>query len=381
MVKVKNDLSNYWDNIAEKGNKERDLKKELNSLELYYYGKVPLDSIFIENSEDFSKQFSKKLNEKLESILIKYKFFSDEEIDQKKNKFISKLNENLSLIIKKKSFCRISFPAYPLYLFLLAFSSILEQAQFSIEKNQITVKGMDENKIVYFNLNMKNDNYIFFRKGKINLNIKKLASLLKCHKEDKSKAEILFCENILDINLYSKKHHSTITRMLNTLNLDSENFNFNNLYQIEYISRFSLSIEKFEHLLRNIELFSGFIRIIINEKGISFKEIGKNIKNEIFWGKKLIEKLKFNFNPILKQIDNETNIQKKEELKEIIEKKVCSSAHSIAFFNLIGKLVKPLKNNDSLKFELRNNHPIKVIIDYKELAETNLILYHSPIVE
>jgi len=75
-------------------------------------------------NREFSEEFMSKLNKNLYSIFKESPDRSNKDIIQDKDKFISMLNANLDLLIRKQIYCSISFLAYLLSQFNSIFKRI-----------------------------------------------------------------------------------------------------------------------------------------------------------------------------------------------------------------------------------------------------------------
>lgn len=360
MTTTKNKFN--WNKLAKKGEFENQLKEELNLYRnkiiknIFNYKESP----FSQNSNRFTSNFLKDLNEKLDNTCSKYNILSEKERKVKKERFISEINNNLNLIINKKALCSIEFDAYMFYLFIKALSSILDEIEIEIHPDKIHILTMDPLRIIIFNINIKNNSYRFYQKGNIGVNLDDLQKVLKCKSSDLSKTILTFGMEKIFITINSKKFYSNIKRSLKCIDYHKMGeIKIDQLHKIKYPCEFELTREKLNYLLENLGNYSEIIKIKSSSDEISFIDEGILGKGKISWKNCHIKKL---------------NI----ETKNNGIQNYCEGSYSLEFFNVNNKIASVLDNLDEIIFFLKENFPLKSEIKFHKLGEVSIIFYISP---
>jgi len=140
MVEIKKE---FWDQMSKEGTQEGQLKDDLQDLENFFLNDINLsEDVFKKDTHVFTPEFLEPVNEKLDNVLNNYDFLTEKEREVKHNNFIADLSENLYMILEKKAFCVIRVPSFKIYNFMKAFSNIIDEDMFYIEKDKIYVRLM-----------------------------------------------------------------------------------------------------------------------------------------------------------------------------------------------------------------------------------------------
>lgn len=379
MVEAEKDM--YWSNLAEKGMNEKELKEKLNTLLLSYDKESP-SSIFIEKTSTFQKEFTHEINSKLDAIFTEYSFMKPKEITQRKKKFLKRLQERADLILNKKGFCKISFSSYPLFQFFDGLSSIIDEVEFVATREHLKIAVMDPSRICLLYILFKHKSYQFFREGKLGINIDDLKKLIKSNSSDNSHTALIFAEDRLHITIKSRKYNSTINRTLQPLDLDREEVPIENLLGIVYPSEFSILPSKLDYVIRNMDLYSEIITIKVNSNEISFSESGQLGAGNLKWTKNKIKQIHFELDSIREELKDETLSEgSKTILKNILEDKECCGAYSFTFMKQIGNMAKILVKGETINFNVKTDHPLKIYMRFKDLGNSEMLFWLSPRVE
>ncbi len=375
---VETEKDTYWSNLAERGQQEKDLNKELDAL-LFSYDEKSSSSIFIDNTNTFQKKFSIDINSKLDTIFAEHTFIKPKEIAQRKKSFLKRLNEKLDLLINKRAFCKISFPSYPIHNFFRIFSSIIDEIELVATKEHIKIAVMDPSRICLFYVVLRSKSYHFLREGKIGINLDDFQKLIKCNASDNSQTTLILAEERLHITITSREYNSTINRTLQSLDIDMEEVPIENVSGIVYPSEFSISPSKLDYVLRNMDLYSEIITIKVEQNEISFSEEGQLGAGEIIWKKKQIKNLHFDLEPIKEELKDENLSQSsKTILENILERKECIGAYSYTFMKQIGKMSDILVKGETVDFSVKTDHPLKIYMKFKDLDNTEMMFFLAP---
>ena len=68
----------------------------------------------------------------------------------------------------------------------------------------------------------------------------------------------------------------------------------------------------------------------------------------------------------------------KTKLQTILDTKQCMSAHSLSFLIWIDKIAKVLGSKDAIQISIRDDHPIRFIIQFPQLGNSSLLYYLAP---
>jgi len=261
-----------------------------------------------------------------------------------------------------------------------AFSNIIDEDMFYIEKDRIYVRLMDPSRICLMEVELRMEGFKFYRRGEVAFNIENLANILKCNVGDKATAELIFGEENLSVKIVSEKYNSVIERSLGAIDLQKEEIPFESLYKINYPCEFVLSKEKLEYLLRNLN--SEIVQITVSEFRVCFAEENIYSNGKVIWKKDNLSQLKCNFSDLESELNRQDiSDDMKGVIKKITENKECYSAYSLLFIKYISSMAKVIQAKDTIKFNIRNDNPLRAEIEFKSLGDTNMVFFIAPRVE
>ncbi len=237
---------------------------------------------------------------------------------------------------------------------------------------------MDPSRICLTRINLSDTSYKFYKNIDVALNIGDLKDVLKCEANDRSKTTLQFGEETLFLAINSEKFGSTINRTLEYLDLELEEIPLENLTKIKYIFSFSLDQARFVYMMKNLGIYSEVIDISAKEQSVIFSEEGKHGKGEFVWKKKHLLEYQFNHEVIEEELQKEYSEETKAKLQTILDTKQCMSAHSLSFLTWIDKIAKVLGSKDTIQMSIRNDHPIRIIIQFPQLGNSSLLYYLAP---
>jgi hypothetical protein len=378
----------YWDELAQKGENENKLLIEIETLRKEFTERSSSDIFSSGDSQEkilFTDEFTSELHQSLGSILSKYPNFTPTELDNKRTHYFEQIYSFLHTAHIKKVTCEITFDAYSLLKLFKALDKIISEAQFIIKPEGIFIEIMDPSRICSIQIILKESSYKYFKKGKYALNIENLTKVLSCEANDKSSITLKFSDENLFITIESEKFGSEINRTANYLDLELEPIPLENLINIKYPIQFSLEQFRFIYTMKNLGVYSEIVNITADNKSgrksVIFNESGDNGTGEVIWEKKNLSQLQF-FHDLIKteieDIKDSNNEEYKENLEAILKEQQCTSAHSLTFLKWIEEIAKVLERKDPINFSIKDDHPLRITIDFKKLGSTTLLYYLAP---
>ncbi len=381
MVETKD--QSYWESLSRKGEIESEISNQVGDL-MKIYAKTDPKIIFNTNSTSFSFTdiFTQKLHEKLDNILIQYPEITPKEANQRKAKYLDQIHEYLFRIHIKKVECEITFDAFSLLKLVIGLESIVDEGQFKSSDEGIFIEIMDPSRICLIRIKLADPSYKFISEGKCCLNIGDLKKVLFCESNDKSSAKLEFGSEKLYITIHSQKFDSTITRTLEHLDLELEDIPLEMLKNIHYPFTFSLDRDKFLYTMKNVGKYSEIVKITTDntnaDKAVIFREAGQIGTGEVNWKRSNLGSFEYHKGLLenkLQQVDNEKS---KEIIENILSEQKCTSAHSLTFLAWLNNLVKILEKNDTIQFSIREDHPMKVAMQFNKLGNSSLEYFLAP---
>ncbi len=378
MVEIKKE---FWDQMSKKGTQEGQLKNELRDLRGYFLDNANLsEEVFKKDTNIFTTKFLEHVDKRLNTILNNYDILTEKERELQQKNFMTDLSNDLHMILERKAFCVIRVPSFKIYNFMNAFSNIIDEDMFFIEEERIYVRLMDPSRICLMEVELKMEGYKFYRRGEVAFNIENLAKTLKCNIGDKATTELIFGEKYLSVKIISEKYKSVIERTLEAIDLQKEEIPLESLYKINYFCEFELSKEKFDYLLRNLN--GEIVQIIVSQDDVSFFEENRCSNGKIIWKKDDLSQLKCDFSdPESELVRQDITENRKGVIEKIIENKEFSSTHSLLFIKYISGMAKVIQARDTIKFNVRNDSPIRAEIEFESLGETKMVFFIAPRVE
>jgi len=82
------------------------------------------------------------------------------------------------MILERKAFCSLKVGSNQLYLFMKAFSNVIDEDMFYIKEDKIYVRLMDSSRIYLMEVELKMKGFNFYQKGEVACNIETLAFLI-----------------------------------------------------------------------------------------------------------------------------------------------------------------------------------------------------------
>jgi len=369
---VDNKVNFDWENLANKGELEGQLKEELGTLKKNLINRVVEsgESPFLQKSNQFYNEFKNSVEIQLDEIFLGFSFLTKDEKGHKRQRFFIELCYELDLIINRKACCSIEFEGYAIYSFFKALSSLLDEVEIKVYQEKLYILTMDPLRIIIFEIVILNKTFKFYKEGMLGFNLNDLQKALKCKSSDESKINLIFGKDKLYISIKSKKFHSHIERELNCINFhESGKLDIDELHKIKYPCCFKLSKEKLEYLLDNFGLYSEIIKIRCFKDKVSFIELGESGNNEISWNSNSIPN--FFFNPHLIMEEENTS-------EELNIRNYYKGVYSLDFFNMTYKMANLLDKSELITLSMKEKHPLKSEMIFPKLGDTILKLYISP---
>jgi hypothetical protein len=339
----------------------------------------------LKNSQEkilFTDEFTNELHQGLGSILSKYPNFTPTELDNKRTQYFEQIYSFLHTAHIKKVACEITFDAFSLLKLFKALDKIISEAQFIINPEGIFIEIMDPSRICLIQIILKESSYKYFKKGKYPLNIESLTKVLSCESNDMSSVTLQFTEANLLITITSEKFGSEINRTANYLDLELEPIPLEGLININYPIQFSLEQLKFIYTMKNLGVYSEIINITADnkngKKAVMFNESGDDGTGEVIWAKKNLSKLQFFHDLIKTELENTSNEKFKNSLENILKEQQCTSAHSLTFLKWIEEIAKVLERKDPVNFSIKDDHPLRITINFNRLGSTTLLYFLAP---
>ncbi len=131
-------------------------------------------------------------------------------------------------------------------------------------------------------------------------------------------------------------------------------------------------------MMKNLGIYSEIIDISTKEQSVIFSEEGKLGKGEFVWKKKQLLEYQFNHEVIEEELKKEYSQETKTKLQTLLDTKQCKSAHSLSFLIWIDKIAKVLGSKDAIQMSIRNDHPIRFIMQFPQLGNSSLLYYLAP---
>ena len=209
--------------------------------------------------------------------------------------------------------------------------------------------------------------------------------MLSSEKNDKSITSLEFGEERLFLTIHSEKFDSNIDRTLNYLVLELEDIPIEPLQKIIYPFEFGLARNNFIYTKKNIGKHGDIIEFTANntdhENAVTFNDTGQTGNRGISWKRETLSIFEFKQSIIEEQLKTMEEGQVKEDTKQILEEQKCTSFHSFEFIIWLEKLTTLIGYDDTVNISIRNDHPMKVMMDFKKLGSSSLEFYLAPRIE
>jgi len=354
-------------------------EKILEKIEIYY---EKGNNIFIDDLSQFSLGFDKYLRAIMVKLLKNTDLLIESNVFKKViAEFKVELFNYLDKKINQNILCEITFRnGYSLYKLFQGLEKINARAVFKINYKNLEVFATNDSKtyLMRILLDVENSRFLFFKHSELSINITDLVKILKCNKSEETTIRLIFKENQINIELFSKTHKSKIARVLNDVELNLEKDNIlNNLMKLNYPSNFKLDKSKFIYLISQSGRFSDFIKLKLTNNYVCFSENNEKGNSIILWEKKKLTKLEIlpiklgNEYNMLKNQDYLENKKDKEKIwREIedIEKNGVITYFSAENLKKVTQFL--FENNHLIQFNIHNEIPLKIRINFKSLESS-----------
>jgi hypothetical protein len=209
---------------------------------------------------------------------------------------------------------------------------------------------MDPSQIMLTKISITVETYECFREGKAGVILSDLADILKCNVSDKSTATLLFTEHNLLITTYSEKYRVPIEDQYRLVEINIEEIPMENLIEIQYQFRFLITRERFEFVLRQLNIHSEIINIKATLDNVKFYNSGQIGARQIVLDESNLSEFSYT------NIDNENE----EEEQENSEDPTASAGYSYRFVKSVAKLISLLNPSSTATFFLKEMTPLKI---------------------
>ena len=354
-------MNSKWKAFIERGIEDEQIRTLANTL-YNFREKIfeKIDTITKDNFKIFDKE-QNRFTSQFEMFL--QKFFNDN-YDLSKSNYKLKIYEKaynnfkmsfynyLNKRLNEKIICEIIFEnGYSLYKLFEALEKINKKIIFRINQNKIEAYITNESKICLMRVLFKVKNYQFyyFRPIEISINLNNLIPLLKCRKNDKIETHLIFKEDQLNLELYSRINKSKISRTIKEVEENLENDGIlEELLELEHSGFFEINESKVNYLISQSGRFSKAIKLTLSKEFIKFSEENSMGTGDIVWKRELIPNLE-------------------------VESKVIVVYFSIEYLNILTNFMFEL--NPLIQIFLEKEIPMKMRIDFKSLEKTYGLLF------
>ena len=363
-----------WDEIAEKGNSYETARTALKALETHCIG---LSKAEIYNKDNkFKHGFKQELEIKLDQIFEESSLPESDNNSMRKD-FLKNLESTLELIVIKKAYATITFSQFHLQKFFEALDSFVDEIEIEITKEGVRITASDPSRIGLMEIIFGSKSYQFFRAGKVGINVDNLKKKIK-GLNDSSKVVLVFTETIVEMIITSPKRKRTIRRTLNLIDFEKQDIPMDCLSNLVQPYTFEMTKDDFGDLMNNSGYYSEIINIEVSQQRVLFKESGNEGDSEIDYKKKNLVSLNFNESELLNELERAESDVSREEIKKVLEEKVCKGSYSLSFLKVVKNFSVVLDLQDKITFSIKTDTPLKVQISFKKLNKTALTYYLAP---
>ncbi|MHA1687827.1 MAG: hypothetical protein ACTSYC_08425 [Promethearchaeota archaeon] len=162
----------------------------------------------------------------------------------------------------------------------------------------------------------------------------------------------MFGEHSVFISIESEKYNTRIERRLDILDLDHIDVPLDHFLKIQHLACFKLSKSTLQYVFRNF-LGKDVVQIVILPDRVVFKEkieSSRSVNNIVLTNK--IISIKFG--------------HEQERLEQTFSKE---------YLLLLDKLLLPLDKKEEIIFQMKEEHPLKVIMEFKKLGTCQLMFF------
>lgn len=201
----------------------------------------------------------------------------------------------------------------------------------------------------YYLFKVKNYQFYYFRPIEISKNLNNLTLLLKCRQNDKIETQLIFKEDRLNLEIYSRINKSKISRTIKDIEENLENDGIlEEILALEHSGFFEIDESKVNYLVSQSGRFSEAIKLTLSKEFIKFSEQNSIGTGDIVWKRELIPNLD-------------------------VESKIITVYFSIDYLKILTNFMFEL--NPLIKIFLKNEIPMKLRIDFKSLEKTYGLLF------
>ncbi len=363
-----------WGELAEKGNSYDEIRKALTVLETHCIGLTKAE-IYSENNT-FKKEFKQDLDNRLDQIFEESPLPETDNNSMKKD-FLKNLKTTLELIVIKKAYAQITFSQFHLYKFLEALNSFVDEIQIQLNEEGVIIVTTDPSRIGLMEIIFGSKTYQCYRTGKVGINLEDFKNKLKCTSNN-SEVQLIFSEELLEMNLTTPKRKRVIKRTLFTIDFEPEGNSIGSLHNLVFPYTFEMTKDDYEDLIKNLGYYSEIVEINVNLQGTIFKESSNQGNSEIEYEKKDLVDLNFNEKELLLEIEREQDKIKKLTLTNKLEEKDCEGSYSLSFLKVVKNFCSILELKEKIAFSIKTDTPLKVNMSFKKLNKTTLTFYLAP---
>ncbi len=363
-----------WDELAEKGNNYEQIRIALNSLETYCIG-LSKAEIYTDNNA-FKKDFTQDLEARLDQIFEESSLPETDNSSMKKH-FLKNLETTLELIVVKEAYAQITFSQYALHKFFEALNSFVDEIQIQLNEQGIIIVTTDPSRIGLMEITFGSKSYQFYKAGKVGINLENLQKKIKCASSN-SKVQLIFSEQVLEMNITSPKRKRVIRRTLFLIDFEPQGNSIGSLHNIVPPYTFEMTKDDYEDLIKNLGFYSEIVDIDVNLQRVIFKESSDKGSSDIEYEKKDLVNLKFNEKELLSEIEREQDKIKKQTLTKKLKEKDCTGAYSLSFLKVVKSFCSVLELQDKISFSIKTDTPLRVNMSFKKLNKTSLTFYLAP---
>jgi len=262
---------------------------------------------------------------------------------------------------------------YSLYKFIEAISLLVDEVPLTVDSdnNKLVIKFMDAPRVCLIETIFSNPKQIIStsslksflksdkkstdiiskyhynidieKSGKQTININDLKNILKVKKNDEKNVNIIFEDPYKILVEKESTSLGVIKKNLLYLFTEIEDISIETLNNTEYPSTIEVSQKLLNDFFYEAGVYSEVIGIEINKKGIHFTEEGVIGDSDIFYESKLL---------------NVHNISTKIE----------QGYYSLTYLNLVKPIVNIMEETDTIKIELKTDHPLRVSIKFDKIG-------------
>ena len=363
-----------WDELAEKGNSYEEIRTALNALETHCVG-LSKAEIYNEHSK-FKNAFKQDLETRLDQIFEESSLPKSDNASMRKD-FLKTLKTTLELIVVKKAYAQITFSQFHLHKFFEALNNFVDEIQIQLNEEGIIIVTTDPSRIGLMEIIFGSKSYQFYKAGKVGINLENFQKKLKCN-NDNSEVQLIFSEQILEMNLTSPKRKRVIKRTLFPIDFEPQGNSIGSLHNIIPPYTFEMSKDDYEDLIKNLGFYSEIVEIEVNPQRVIFRESGDEGNSEIEYEKKDLVNLKFNEKELLLEIQREQDKIKKQTLTKKLKEKDCTGKYSLSFLKVVKNFCSILELRDKIAFSIKTDTPLRVNMSFKKLNKTTLTFYLAP---